>query len=62
VAAWLEGKAAAPDKAHPVEPALADNLRIQDRVAQNLRAQRLKRGALETPNTGKRGRFLTAMR
>jgi exoribonuclease-2 len=47
VAAWLEGKAAAPDKAHPVEPALADNLRIQDRVAQNLRAQRLKRGALE---------------
>ena len=47
VAEWLEGKAAAPDKTRPVEPALADNLRIQDRVAQNLRAQRLKRGALE---------------
>ena len=46
VAAWLEGKEPAPNKAVPVEPALADNLRIQDRVAQKLRSQRYKRGAL----------------
>ena len=47
VAAWLEGKEPAPNKAVAVEPALADNLRIQDRVAQKLRSQRYKRGALE---------------
>ena len=47
VAAWLEGKAAAPDKAVAVDPSLAENLRIQDRVAQKLRSQRHQRGALE---------------
>ncbi len=47
VAAWLDGKEPAPNKAVAVEPALADNLRIQDRVAQKLRSQRFKRGALE---------------
>ena len=47
VAAWLEGKETVPDKIIVVEPALADNLRIQDRVAQKLRSQRYKRGALE---------------
>jgi VacB/RNase II family 3'-5' exoribonuclease len=47
VAAWLEGKETTPNKAVAVEPALADNLRIQDRIAQKLRSQRYKRGALE---------------
>jgi VacB/RNase II family 3'-5' exoribonuclease len=47
VAAWLEGKEPAPNKTGTVGPALADNLRIQDRVAQKLRSQRYKRGALE---------------
>ena len=47
VAAWLEGKAAAPDKAVVVDPSLAENLRVQDRVAQKLRSQRHQRGALE---------------
>jgi exoribonuclease-2 len=47
VAAWLEGKEPTPNKAVAVPPALAENLRIQDRVAQKLRSQRYKRGALE---------------
>ena len=47
VAAWLEGKGHAPDKAVAVDPFLAENLRVQDRVAQKLRSQRHKRGALE---------------
>jgi VacB/RNase II family 3'-5' exoribonuclease len=47
VAAWLEGKEAAPDKIMPVDPILAENLRIQDRAAQKLRSQRHLRGALE---------------
>jgi exoribonuclease-2 len=47
VAAWLEGKNPAPDNVIKVEPALADNLRIQDKVAQKLRAKRHLRGALE---------------
>jgi exoribonuclease-2 len=47
VAAWLEGKEPTPNKAAAVQPALADNLRIQDQVAQKLRSQRYKRGALE---------------
>jgi VacB/RNase II family 3'-5' exoribonuclease len=47
VAAWLEGKAPAPDKTVVVAPALAENLRVQDRVAQKLRAQRHERGALD---------------
>ena len=47
VAAWLEGEEPTPNKAVAVPPALAENLRIQDRVAQKLRSQRYKRGALE---------------
>jgi VacB/RNase II family 3'-5' exoribonuclease len=47
VAAWLEGKAPAPDKSVAVRPDLADNLRLQDKVAQKLRSQRHLRGALD---------------
>ncbi len=47
VAAWLEGKRPAPDETVVAAPALAENLRVQDRVAQKLRAQRHKRGALD---------------
>jgi VacB/RNase II family 3'-5' exoribonuclease len=47
VAAWLEGKAAMPDKALIVDSALQENLRIQDKVAQKLRSKRHLRGALE---------------
>jgi VacB/RNase II family 3'-5' exoribonuclease len=43
VAAWLSGQGPAPD----IEPLLADNLRLQDRVAQKLKSQRHQRGALE---------------
>jgi VacB/RNase II family 3'-5' exoribonuclease len=46
VAAWLEGNAAAPAKVAAVA-GLGDNLRLQDRVAQALRARRQQRGALE---------------
>ena len=46
VAAWLEGKGAAPAAVAAV-PGLADNLRLQDKVAQKLRSQRHVRGALE---------------
>jgi len=47
VAAWLEGQETAPDKTVVVDPSLAENLRVQDRVAQKLRSQRHQRGALE---------------
>jgi VacB/RNase II family 3'-5' exoribonuclease len=47
VAAWLEVKGPAPDKAVAVDPSLAENLRVQDRVAQKLRSQRHQRGALD---------------
>jgi exoribonuclease-2 len=46
VAAWLEGNAAAPAKVAAVV-GLGDNLRLQDRVAQALRARRHQHGALE---------------
>ena len=46
VAAWLEGKGTAPP-AVAADTNLADNLRLQDRIAQKLRAQRHLRGALE---------------
>jgi VacB/RNase II family 3'-5' exoribonuclease len=46
VAAWLEGNAAPPAKIAAVA-GLGDNLRLQDRVAQALRARRQQRGALE---------------
>jgi VacB/RNase II family 3'-5' exoribonuclease len=46
VAAWLEGQAEAPAKLTAVA-GLADNLRLQDRVAQALRQRRHQHGALE---------------
>ena len=47
VAAWLEGTATAPDKVVTVDVSVQENLRLQDRVAQKLKSQRHKRGALE---------------
>jgi exoribonuclease-2 len=51
VAAWLAGRGAAPPRVASV-PGLADQLRLQDRAAQALRARRLHQGALtlETPD------------
>ena len=46
VAAWLEGKSDPPAKLAAV-PGLAENLRLQDRVAQALRRRRHAQGALE---------------
>ena len=46
VAAWLEGKGPMPE-AVAVVPGLAENLRIQDRVAQQLKALRHEHGALD---------------
>jgi exoribonuclease-2 len=46
VAAWLEGRADAPPRIAAV-PGLAENLRLQDRVAQTLRGRRHQRGALD---------------
>jgi exoribonuclease-2 len=45
VAAWLDGKGPIPAAAAAV-PGLAENLRLQDRVAQQLKALRHKHGAL----------------
>ena len=47
VAAWLEGKENAPYESLKAVLGLEENLRIQDRVAQKLRARRHERGALE---------------
>jgi VacB/RNase II family 3'-5' exoribonuclease len=46
VAAWLEGKGPAPGPV-AATPGLADNLRLQDEVAQKLRALRHEHGALD---------------
>ena len=46
VAAWLEGKGPMP-AAVAVVPGLAENLRLQDRVAQQLKGLRHEHGALE---------------
>ncbi len=46
VGAWLEGAGPVPDAITAV-PALADNLRLQDRVAQTLKARRHEHGALD---------------
>jgi VacB/RNase II family 3'-5' exoribonuclease len=46
VAAWLEGKSAPPAKVGAVA-GLAENLQLQDRIAQALRSRRLQQGALE---------------
>ena len=44
VAAWLEGKGPVPEAVEAV-PGLAENLRIQDRIAQTLKALRHEHGA-----------------
>jgi VacB/RNase II family 3'-5' exoribonuclease len=46
VGAWLEGKGPLPE-AVAVVPGLAENLRTQDRVAQQLKARRHEHGALD---------------
>ena len=46
VAAWLDGKGSMPASVAAV-PGLADNLRLQDRVAQQLKALRHEHGALD---------------
>jgi exoribonuclease-2 len=46
VAAWLEGKGPIPE-AVAIVPGLAENLRIQDRLAQQLKALRHEHGALD---------------
>jgi VacB/RNase II family 3'-5' exoribonuclease len=46
VGAWLEGTGPVPDAITAV-PALADNLRLQDKVAQKLKAKRHEHGALD---------------
>ncbi|MCX5916449.1 MAG: RNB domain-containing ribonuclease [Deltaproteobacteria bacterium] len=46
VAAWLEGKGPIPE-AVAIAPGLVENLRIQDRVAQQLKALRHEHGALD---------------
>ncbi len=46
VGAWLDGTGAAPS-AVARQPALADQLRLQEEAARRLRARRLERGALE---------------
>jgi VacB/RNase II family 3'-5' exoribonuclease len=46
VAAWLEGKGPMPEAVAAV-PGLFDNLRLQDRVAQQLKALRHEHGALD---------------
>jgi VacB/RNase II family 3'-5' exoribonuclease len=46
VAAWLEGHGSMPEAVAAV-PGLAENLRIQDRVAQRLKALRHEHGALD---------------
>jgi VacB/RNase II family 3'-5' exoribonuclease len=58
VAAWLEGKTSAPDKSVVVDRLLADNLRLQSRVAQQLRSQRHQRGALDLQTLESRPVFI----
>ena len=47
VAAWIEGTTPAPDELATIDLTLTENLRVQDAVAQKLRAQRHLRGALD---------------
>ncbi len=56
VGAWLEGTAAMPAAVAPV-PGLVDNLRLQDQVAQRLRARRQEAGALELETVEVRAQF-----
>ena len=56
VAAWLEGTSEAPAKVAAVD-GLAENLRLQDRVAQALRQRRHDNGALELQTLEPRAQF-----
>ena len=56
VGAWLEGQGPAPAAIGPV-PGLADNLLLQDRVAQRLKEHRHVEGALELETIEVRARF-----
>jgi exoribonuclease-2 len=56
VGAWIEGQGAAPAAIAPVA-GLADNLRLQDRVAQRLKEHRHLEGALELETIEVRARF-----
>ncbi len=56
VGAWLEGSGAMPPAIDAV-PGLADNLRLQDRAAQRLKAWRHEHGALELETSQESARF-----
>jgi exoribonuclease-2 len=56
VGAWLEGGGPVPPAVAAV-PGLADNLMLQDRVAQRLKAHRHEHGALELETTEVRAEF-----
>ena len=56
VGAWIEGRGPAPAAIGPVA-GLADNLRLQDRVAQDLKKHRHVEGALELETIEVRARF-----
>jgi exoribonuclease-2 len=56
VGAWLEGRGPLPPAAGAV-PGLADNLRLQDRVAQRLKGRRHEQGALELDTLDVHARF-----
>ena len=56
VGAWLEGAAPAPPALASV-PGLTENLKLQDRVAQRLKARRHDHGALELETTEMRAEF-----
>ena len=56
VGAWLEGGGEMPAAVGAV-PGLADNLRLQDRVTQRLKARRHERGALDLETVEVRTRF-----
>jgi VacB/RNase II family 3'-5' exoribonuclease len=56
VGAWLEGEGPMPGGVAAV-PGLAENLRVQDRVAQTLKARRHEQGALELETLEVRAEF-----
>lgn len=56
VGAWLEGEGPEPEAVTAV-PGLAENLRLQDRVAQRLKALRHRRGALDLQSLEARAVF-----
>jgi exoribonuclease-2 len=56
VGAWLEGRGDLPAAAAAV-PALADNLKLQDRVAQALKEKRHEQGALDLETIEVRAKF-----